>query len=132
MSSPDPIEKKFQALADALRQAEARQPVFVPPTLDEAILRQARAHFQKPSPRQPWNLRLFSFLTTATAAIALAIFLNRPAFAPEDINRDGQVDILDALALANEIQSIPSKKPHGFDPDHIAMAAVRLNPKEGI
>ena len=99
-------------LVAALKEPPARR-VFVPSSVDDALLKAARQHFAKPErasfrfPR-PWIL----WPTMATACITLAglaYFASRPSsqseFAREDLNRDGRVDILDAFQLARETQS---------------------------
>lgn len=112
-------------LVAALKEPPARR-VFVPPSVDAALLRAAREHLAhspatlSPSNREragvrgslarilrPWLL----WPTVATACIALAslaYFVSKSShqqFAREDLNRDGRVDILDAFQLAREIQS---------------------------
>lgn len=93
-----------------------KEPVFIPPTADEAILRASREHLEKPSePRVRW-FRLMPWLATAAAAIlllaAIPQFFRKPApepgriaaFARGDINHDGRLDILDAFALASRLK----------------------------
>jgi RecB family exonuclease len=143
MSSPEPTDEKLERFARALRNAEESRHVFVPPTLDEAILKQARNQFaSKPEPR---TFRFWNWLALAGAAalIAIAIFiLPRSKFtattAREDINRDGQVDILDAFALAKSIESRQTSqaldqngdgKLDDSDVRAIASVAVRLDRK---
>jgi hypothetical protein len=112
-------------LVSALKEPLARR-VFVPPSVDAAMLKAARQHFASaasslsPSDGERAGVRgLFRRIlrpallwpTVATACLALAglaYFASRPApqqFAREDINRDGRVDILDAFQLARETQS---------------------------
>jgi hypothetical protein len=90
--------------------------IFVPPTLDEAVLRAARRHLQ-PRERTGFSwLRLRPWAMAAAALLFLGalaqVVIHRPwhvtpeiRFAREDINRDQRVDIRDALALAMEIQA---------------------------
>ena len=129
-------------LVTALKEPSARR-VFMPPSMDAAVLRAAQQHFAKPQPAftrflRPWVI----WPTTATACLALAglaFFATRspqPQFAREDINCDGRVDILDAFQLAREIQSganpttITDLNNDGLidrrDAEIIAMHAVRL------
>lgn len=120
----DGEEPKASAkLVAALKEPPARR-VFVPPTVDTAMLRAAQQHFApaslSPSDGEragvrgtlarllrPWLL----WPTVATACLALAglaYFTSRSThqqFAREDLNRDGRVDILDAFQLARKIQS---------------------------
>ena len=98
-------------LVTALREPPPRR-VFVPPTVDEAVLATARQHFAK---RQKLGFRVlrpwFFWPAAATACLVLVgigYFLakpNPPRFTREDLNHDGRVDILDALALARTVQT---------------------------
>jgi hypothetical protein len=146
MDSPEPNEKKLKGLATALRKADDNQQTFVPSAIDDAILRQARDHFATAQPtKNRWDfagLPSFWRMILGGAAIAvlpLAIFLLQtsqktpaPQFAREDINRDGQVDILDAMALAKLAQANPGRKITETDIRAVALAAVRLNSSPGI
>jgi hypothetical protein len=100
-----------RGLVRGLRQLRNKA-AFVPPTVDEAVLRAARQHFARP-PRKSWRWMILipSFGVAALIAI-LGIFWHRnpsspaqPQLAREDINQDGRVDILDAFALAREIKT---------------------------
>jgi Dockerin type I domain len=101
-------------LVSALKRLP-QEPIFIPPTADEAILRAARSHLNPPQqPRPGW----FRFLpwVAATAGILLLVaipqFFMQPApgpardsrFAQGDLNHDGRVDILDAFALARQLK----------------------------
>ena len=95
-------------LVAALKEPPARR-VFVPSSVDVAVLRAARQHFAQPQPRwfrflRPWVL--WPTLATACLVLAgLAYFASRsaqPQLAREDLNHDGRVDILDAFQLARE------------------------------
>ncbi len=98
-------------LVAALKEPPARR-VFVPSSVDVAVLRAARQHFAQPQPRwfrflRPWVL--WPTLATACLVLAgLAYFASRsaqPQLAREDLNHDGRVDILDAFQLARETQA---------------------------
>jgi hypothetical protein len=102
-------------LIAALRQGQSQR-VFVPPTVDEAVLRAARQHLAPVKQRSPAPLaHWFRWLAFATACVLLCVVfwltrsgspLNRaPAYAHEDLSRDGRVDILDAFLLARQLQS---------------------------
>jgi hypothetical protein len=101
-------------LIAALRQTQSRR-VFVPRTIDESVLRTAREHLVPAQRRSPsaftlWCRRLAiataCLLVCAAAYWLIQISQNRPqAFAREDLNRDGRVDILDAFLLARQLQS---------------------------
>src|SRR5262245_56651337 len=142
MSSPEPTEEKLQRFASALREAEEKRRIFVPPTLDGAILKQAREHLTGEPKGRPFGFWYWLALGTATALIAAMIFLlprvKTPAIAREDINRDGHVDILDALALAKSVEGSvtnPTLDQNGdgklddADVRVVALAAVRIDRK---
>ncbi len=100
-------------LASALRELP-RWSIFVPPAVDHTVLQAARRHLAK---RPPPVANLFhSWLAwPALAAACLVVlgsvyYLAKPAglrerLASPDLNRDGQVDILDAFQLARQLQS---------------------------
>ncbi len=110
----------------ALRAAQP-EPLFIPPTLDEAILRHAHRHLDRGrrgneaasfgAPQFLIRLvasaatrivRGLPWLATATAVVLAVSFIylaHKPRFAREDLNHDGKVDILDAFTLAKQIKS---------------------------
>jgi hypothetical protein len=98
-------ERALQApkrLVSALKRLP-RDPLFIPPTVDEAILRAAAQHLdQKAGPRFRW-VRFLSFATAAAAAVilVLALPLMRHPVVQIDTRR---VDILDAFALARQLR----------------------------
>jgi hypothetical protein len=104
LQAPD---KLLQALRDLQKNL-----LFVPPAVDQAVLKDARAHLQRitprPLPRRPWLP-----WAAMAAGLALAIWLGErwiqptpaPSFARDDLNHDGNVDILDAFALAAKIET---------------------------
>jgi hypothetical protein len=98
MSSPEPNDEKLERFARALRNAEESRRVFVPPTMDEAILKQARERLEGKAKRPPFRFWNWMALAGAAALIVILIFIlprTKPAvIAREDINGDGQVDIL--------------------------------------
>ena len=137
MSSP---EEKMEKLAEALRKADERRNIFIPPAVDGAILKAARAHLAEEPKRRPFGFRNWFALGTATALIAAMIFLlprmKTPVLAREDINRDGQVDILDAMALAKSLNGAAvtfdqngDGKVDDVDVNAVALAAVRMDRK---
>ncbi|HOB32091.1 MAG TPA: dockerin type I domain-containing protein, partial [Verrucomicrobiota bacterium] len=116
MSTDDPNTRRdgegleaLPRLAAALKEVSARR-VFVPPSVDAAVLRAAREHLQPARPRRfRWRF-LFPALATACVMIVAgyAWFAQRERaheFAREDINRDGKVDVLDAFQLARELNA---------------------------
>lgn len=99
-------------LVDALSRVSDKV-VFVPPAVDEAIIRAAHRHLQ---PRRRIWLR-WPRLLPATAVTLLLFgwalwiiqpFSSRPAKLLGDVNGDGQIDILDAFALARCVKTSPS------------------------
>jgi hypothetical protein len=121
-----------------------REEIFVPRTVDETILGEAKRQLEKPERSEiSWRRWLPRF---AAVAIVLALvgylvvrhgILNRaPAYAREDLNHDGRVDILDAFALARQLKSGQAAAPvedvngdgivDGRDVETIASHAVRL------
>jgi Dockerin type I domain len=103
-------------LVAALRRSQAGR-VFVPPTVDEAILRAARNHLA-PARRTKQSLFGVWLRWPAVAAsfallVVVAYRLVRPestsnprtSYAQADLNHDGRVDILDALQLARQLES---------------------------
>ncbi len=144
MQTPDNHFEKagegFEApakLVSALQQLPQPK-VFIPPTLDETVLRAARQQlggrgtsrfaWLRFVPRNaggtiargaaPWP-RLVPWLAGATAVAAFTAILlqtSGPAakFAREDLNQDGTVDILDAFLLARQVESGAPPKP-GID-----------------
>ncbi len=102
------------ALVAALKRLP-QEPVFIPPTADEAVLRAARRRLEPPAGLRFGWFRLMPWVA-AVAVIVLLVALPRfsnqaarppggaPAFARWDVNGDGQVDILDAFALARQLK----------------------------
>ena len=142
MSSP---EHKLDQLAESLRKAEERRNLFVPPALEHSILKQAREHLTSGpanTKRRPFRFWNWFALSTASALVVLLIFLlprfKTPVIAREDINRDGQVDILDAMALAKSLEH-PAANPaldqngdgklNEADVSTVAFVAVRIDRK---
>lgn len=122
--------------------------IDVPQETENAIL--ALAHRQafrvRERSRRP---RLIRLIGSAAAAAALALILLKlpqtdvkhpstsPAELQEDVNRDGVVDILDALALAQRMEQLGGNarwdlngdnRVDSGDVDWIARAAVQLDP----
>ena len=140
-----PEEESLQApekLVEALNRLQ-KERLFVPPMMDQAVLREARRHLprlERPQARwKPW-----SSWAAMAACLALAVWMGerfssptraRP-FALEDINHDGLVDILDAFALARRIETGGTLDPRWdingdgrvdrSDVDAIAARAVNL------
>jgi hypothetical protein len=93
-----------------------KERIFVPPTLDEAVLGEARRHLPKRVRRRfDWSL-LRPWLPAAAAIMFLGLLAylfigtsfrgpRQPLFVREDLNHDGRVDILDAFALARALKA---------------------------
>ena len=101
-------------LVRALRDLPQER-IFVPRTFDEAVLRAARKHLEGENKRRVGWFRLMPW-AVAVALLALVLLLaevftgklakqRAQAFAREDVNHDGRVDILDAFALAKQFRT---------------------------
>ena len=108
---PPDSEQNLEApakLAAALK-ASARRKVFVPTTVDEAILKAARAQLRpedKPNVLRMPRWLFWPALAGGCVAVALIAHVLTPRqFAREDLNRDGKVDILDSFALARQLKN---------------------------
>ncbi len=134
------------ALVAALKNLPPAK-VPVPSAVDETILRQAREHLDDRrkvvapafARRQKW-LAIAASLTVFGSAIFLftrpdAVTTPPTKFAREDINEDGQVDILDAYALSlklDEGKTAPAQdlnsdgKVDAQDAEAIAQKSVQL------
>ena len=113
----------------------------VPARIDDAILNRSRARFAAIRRLRP-ILRIASFAAAAAILLfAAALVFHRPsAPAPQianrqDLNADGQVDIRDALYLAQHVRANATRPEWDFnadgridakDADMIAMTAVSL------
>jgi len=83
----------------------------VPTRVDETVLAQARSHLQKVA--APAIVPFPRWLAAAAAVLAglgLTFLLSKtgpevPAFAREDLDRNGRVDMLDAFALARKLKA---------------------------
>jgi len=109
-------------LVSALQQVSKPQ-IFIPPTLDESILKAANQHLVPRKEPKPLWLRLSPWFAAAAAlflALALVPHLLRKSgpspsagrFVLEDVNHDGRVDILDAFALARQLKAGTSPNRH--------------------
>jgi hypothetical protein len=114
-----------------------RQPAFVPQAMDDAVLGAAKRKLHRR--RQ----RLWPWVGAAAAAMLMVgIWLgSEPAtrqYAREDIDRSGRVDILDALAIARNLQAADTSYDingdgvvNEADVDAVAMQAVALPGTDG-
>jgi|SRR5687767_8116591 len=97
MPDDDKVPERFIA---ALREADKGR-VFVPADLDATILAKAKGNLGRRRRRSmiPW-------LAAAAALVIASLVMLTPApKAREDVNRDGRVDIRDALLLARKISA---------------------------
>jgi hypothetical protein len=85
--------------------------ISVPTRVDEAILAHARSHLERVA--APSIVPFPRWLAAAAAVLAglgLTFLLSKtgpdvPAFAREDVDRNGHVDMMDAFALARKLQA---------------------------
>ena len=134
-SGPNPGSRLARALSDVRKTS-----VFISPAVDGIVLDQARKHLAQiraeRSRRQRTQWLALAACVVVTAVVAQAV-LHRGAaqFSREDLNHDGQVDILDAFQLAREIKSgkVPANedfngdgKVDAADVEFLAKRAVSL------
>jgi hypothetical protein len=112
----DPDEKALEApprLISALKRTP-KPAIFIPPTVDEAILHVARKQLSRQTERRfkwPFLMRwgiAFAAVVSLLVITPLLVQNNRTVSmagaVPGDLNHDGQVDILDAFALARQLK----------------------------
>jgi hypothetical protein len=109
-AEPDEELRAPAQFAEALRRA-SKVSVFVPGTVDETILKAAQRHLTRNLRRRsPWIWWLSSLTGAVTVVVVLALAsghfhtAGRLRAGAEDVNGDGQVDILDAFALARQMK----------------------------
>lgn len=109
-------------LAEAFKQLRSKT-VFVPRSVDDAVLDAARERLEgaaRPG-RRPWIAWPGWIKAPVLAAAALALIVaaryfvtpQQTRYAREDVNRDGQVNILDAFDLARQLKA--GIRPVGLD-----------------
>ena len=113
MNNDVPRDEELKApprLIEALRQASSER-IFVPPAIDQTILKEAQWQLsplrRARARRVWWWTRLATAFAVVVAFALVTAQLHRSAngrFALEDVNRDGQIDILDAFALARQVK----------------------------
>ncbi len=144
-------------LADRLAEA-SRQRVFVPREVDEAILAAAQQHLAPVRQRHRWR-RVAGWSSAVAAAVVVGVsawlamigLQGRPSPTaaphvavrlPADIDGNGNVNVLDAFALARELNAAGNRPPTNgdvngdgridqADVDAIAQRAVQLNGGQG-
>jgi Dockerin type I domain len=137
-------------LATDLR-AMYRVPIEIAPGADQAVLALARQRAAAVASRRVMIRRLTRWGLVAAAGLAVGVSLvarlgwhgratGANAALAEDVNGDGAVDILDALALERAVERGSAAKAWDLDGDgvvdradvdRVAMAAVRLTPRAG-
>jgi hypothetical protein len=97
MPDDNRVPERFIA---ALREADKGR-VFVPAELDDVILARSKANLVRRRRRTivPW------LAAAAAVVIAALVMLTPTPRVREDVNRDGRVDIRDALLLARKISA---------------------------
>jgi hypothetical protein len=121
MEMPESNHEREQELLEAPPELVAalkhspKAPIFIPPTVDEAVLHAARRHLSRPkSSAFAWIFKLRWGFAAVAVGLLLAVmpsFLRRSTPSSGtvairgDLNHDGKVDILDAFALAKELKS---------------------------
>lgn len=106
----DPTEPQVPArLAQELKALYA-PPRLVPPRVDDSVLAKARRYLAQVRELRP-VIRFPQWLAAAAAVILCGLIgwvwmptKRNGAWAREDINHDGRVDVLDAFALARRLQ----------------------------
>lgn len=117
-----------------------RSPIAVPSRLDDAIRNRAHA---KLAGTNRWNARAaLRWAGAAVAAAACLALVGRTIFqtplAPNDIDGNRRVDIVDALRLAHQLQSGSGRDINhdgvvdSRDVDSIAMGVVTLDLPGGV
>lgn len=106
----DAEEPRIPARLAAELKAVYAPPHLVPPQVDASVLSKARRYLKnmrglRPVIRFPQWLAAAAVVALA-ALIASLLFPSKHAasLAREDINHDGRVDVLDAFALARQLQ----------------------------
>lgn len=137
--NPQPDESQLpalQRLTEALRRLH-RLDFRVPPEADDAIRAMIRQHFS--AKKRVRRVAGWLSAAAAAAAVLLVMFWSGSPLRPPvgDIDASGQVDILDAFAVARAIdRSSPTRREwdvngdsvvNRADADAIAMSAVRLD-----
>lgn len=103
MSEQEPqLDDLPREIVARLRAVDRAQPILDPRT-DRAVLDAAQRFFRARQPRAAlWRRRLVPVAAAAMLVLALLVVqpLDRLARNPDDVDRSGSVDILDAFALA--------------------------------
>ena len=120
MNNDVPRDEELEApprLIEALRQASSER-IFIPPAIDRTILKAAEKQLNRSGRVRALRVWWWPRLTAVSAVVvAFALVTSqwqrvaKGRFALEDVNHDGQIDILDAFALARQVkQGKPADK----------------------
>jgi hypothetical protein len=138
---------RIEALAAELERP--LEPLAIPVEREQAVIELARtraaviARSSKRRPRRSLRVLAWAIPLSAAAAVALVFLVpglrqaETPAASevvavagPDDVNRDGRVDILDAFALARAIEA-DAASIASDDVERVAMNAVALDSPGG-
>src|SRR5687767_11412163 len=111
-------DEQNSRLENALK-GMARDRIFVPPSTDEKMVEAIRDQFQKAgetadlsdAPKSRLSRRRQKYwqkwmpLAASIAIAGLILYFSRPLPDPADINRDGAVNVVDALILAEQVRT---------------------------
>ncbi|HEY5911620.1 MAG TPA: dockerin type I domain-containing protein [Verrucomicrobiae bacterium] len=114
-----------EKLVAALKRVPSRVP-FIPPAVDGTVLRAARRQLAPRTSPTLFGFKLMRWAAGAAVVCGVAIVLVQMqrsslnpfpggAFAREDVNHDGRVDILDAFALARQLKTGRGAAPPWLD-----------------
>ncbi|MEM7283376.1 MAG: hypothetical protein AAF438_17295 [Pseudomonadota bacterium] len=95
------LDELPEALVRALKAEEATT-LLVPKSVDQAVAEAAHSHFQQLTPRW-WTLP--ATLAACVLVTVVAVQLVRSPDLKGDVDGSGQVDVLDAFALARMQQT---------------------------
>ncbi len=107
-----------ERLVAALKESSERK-ILIPTYVDRTVLDAARRHLNRHAKTNTGHFRRWMLWPALAMGLAVVMGITRlvttpaPAkFAREDLNRDGNVNILDSFALARELkkgQSLPAR-----------------------
>jgi hypothetical protein len=135
----DPFDELPEAIIERLRSRD-RGVSMLTPRVDQTVVERARTQFaarrSRPAARRWYTARV----AAAAAAVGLvALFIARPfdqsrqdaQRVADDVDGSGQVDILDAFALARARQADPGTVSQELI-DALAERIVSLGPQESL
>jgi hypothetical protein len=135
--------EELKKLGEALRRLE-KERVFVPGKVDEAVLGAVAKHFadrraeevgitvkeevvrfgfDRKKPSRVRRVRRWQRWLPLAASIAIAAtmvqFARMGQIAPGDVNADGRVDVIDAMVLAQRVQSGETRRRWDVNGDRV-------------